>query len=87
MSATMFAQNTRRLEELRKRAKRLGLKIDFVSAAPWVNRKDEYYGIGSSRIRDFNLHCDRYEGDNCKVACLNSLDEIEAFILSREMMK
>jgi len=78
-----FQDETKRFETLTSRAKKLKLKIEFV-IDPMSHR--DFFGIGPTNIKNFNTHCDKNEGDNCKVAVLDTLSEVEAFILSREMI-
>lgn len=72
-----------KLEDLKDRAKKVKLKIDFVYIA-WQSR--DYFGVGPTNIKDFQKHVDNNSDDKCKVALLYTIEEVEAFILSREMI-
>lgn len=79
------AKEINRLEALKKRARKLRLKIEIVTIN-WEPGFKDYFGIGPTRIRNFYKYLERNDGNDCKVATFYSLEEVEAFILSREMM-
>lgn len=81
-----IASDIQKFENLKVRAKKLGLKIEFVCIGTYYGSLD-WFAIGSKGISNFQSHVDKHEDDGCKVATFKTIEEVAAFVLSREMLK
>ena len=78
-----LASNIEKLEELKVRAVKKNMKIEIICTDRMLSKT---FAIGSSRIKSFQNHIDIYEGERCKVGVFDTIKELEAFIIAREIM-